>query len=217
LDSARENGQVSIKFFEPMRSQLLPLFAAVGSLVCAPAHAALDFEKDVRPLLAGSCFKCHSGSNAKKGFQMDKPEEIAKKIGPDGYIVPGKPEGSEVIHRISLPLDDPDRMPPPNRGVKALSEEQVKVVTQWILEGATVAGAAAPASAPSTAMPAADPKALHQWKRSAGNPFSAYFVKLDGSNIVLRSESGQERPFSPDFFAPESVELAKRLAAAGQP
>ncbi|MBU6302048.1 MAG: hypothetical protein KGS60_10870 [Verrucomicrobia bacterium] len=193
-----------------MRQTLAALLTAAVSLPAFQARAALDFEKDVRPLLAGSCFKCHSGSNAKKGFQMDKPDEIIKKIGPDGYIVPGKPAQSEVIHRISLPLDDPDRMPPPNRGVKALSEDQVKVVAQWILEGASVGGAA---PAPATATPAADPKALQQWQRASGGPFPAYFVKLEGANIVLRSESGQERSFPPEFFAPEAVELAKRLAA----
>jgi hypothetical protein len=199
-----------------MRSHLLFSLFAAGSFAAVPAHAALDFEKDVRPLLAGSCFKCHSGSSAKKGFQMDKPEEIAKKIGPDGYIVPGKPQASEVIHRISLPMDDPDRMPPPNRGVKALTEDQVKILAQWILEGAVVGGAAAPSPAPAAPMAAADSKVLHQWQRTTGTPFSAYFVKLDGANIVLRSEAGQERAFPADFFSPESQELAKRLAA-GQP
>ncbi len=201
-----------------MRSHILLSLFAAGSFVVGPAQAALDFEKDVRPLLAGSCFKCHSGSSAKKGFQMDKPEEIAKKIGPDGYIVPGKPQASEVIHRISLPMDDPDRMPPPNRGVKALSEDQVKIVAQWILEGAIVGGATATAPSPASPMAASDPKALHQWQRTTGTPFAAYFVKLDGASIVLRSESGQERAFPADFFSPESQELAKRLdASSAQP
>jgi len=145
-----------------------------------------------------------------KGFQMDKPTEIVKKIGPDGYIVPGKPAASEVIIRISKQLEDPDRMPPPNRGVKALSEDQVKLVSQWILEGAIVTGAAPAAPAPAAT---ADTKALQQWKRSTGAPFAAYFVKMDGANIILRSESGQERAFPAEFFSVESQELAKRLAA----
>jgi len=194
-----------------MRSLFLPALLATGAALIQPAGAALDFEKDIRPLLAGSCFKCHSGSSAKKGFQMDKPTEIVKKIGPDGYIVPGKPAASEVIIRISKPLDDPDRMPPPNRGVKALSEDQVKLVTQWILEGAVVSGAA-PATA-ATPTPTADLKAIQQWQRTTGAPFAAYFVKMDGANIILRSESGQEKSFPAEYFSAESQDLAKRLAA----
>jgi hypothetical protein len=150
---------------------------------------------------------------------MDSPTEIVKKIGPDGYIVPGKPDASEVIHRISRPLDDPDRMPPLNRGVKPLTPDQVKIVTQWILEGAIVTPGAAPASAPAAATAAApDPKALHQWKSTAGGTIPAYFVKIDGANIVLRSEKGQEKAFPAQLFTEESKELAKRLAsAAAQP
>jgi len=187
--------------------------ALAAIVVAAPARAALDFEKDVRPLLAGSCFKCHSGSSAKKQFQMDKPEEIVKKIGPDGYIVPGNPEKSEVMHRISLPDGDPDRMPPPNRGVKALNEDQVAVIRQWIAEGAVV-GPGQPAAMPTSGP---DAKALHVWKGTSGSPFSAYFVKMDGASIVLRSESGQEKAFPVDLFSVESKELAARLAGSGLP
>jgi hypothetical protein len=201
-----------------MRSQVLPLASAFvfASFAIQPAGAALDFEKDVRPMLASSCFKCHSGSSAKKGFQMDNPVEIAKKIGPDGYIVPGKPDASEVIHRISKPLDDPDRMPPLNRGVKPLSPDQVKIVSQWILEGAVVTPGATPSSAaPSADMASApDPKALHQWKSTSGGTIPAYFVKIDGANIVLRSEKGQEKAFPAQLFTDESKDLAKRLATA---
>lgn len=195
-----------------MRSQTLSIALVIAAFNAQTAMAALDFEKDIRPLLAGSCFKCHSGTSAKKGFRMDNPTEMAKKIGPDGYIVPGKPDASEVVHRIVRPLDDPDRMPPPNRGVKALTEDQVKLVSQWILEGAVVA-AGAPAAAGTTAA-APDPKALHQWKSTSGGTIPAYFVKIDGASIVLRSEKGQEKAFPADLFTEESKQLAKSLATA---
>jgi hypothetical protein len=196
-----------------------PLVHAVAAYALFPVlsvQAALDFEKDVRPLLAASCFKCHSGSSAKKQFQMDKPEEIVKKIGPDGYIVPGNPEKSEVMHRITLPEGDPDRMPPPNRGVKALDEDQVAVIRQWIAEGAVVVpGQAMGAAATAAAGP--DPKALHVWKGASGSSFSAYFVKMEGTSLVLRSEAGQEKAFPAELFSAESLELAKRLGGAGAP
>jgi hypothetical protein len=195
-----------------MRSQALPLALAIAAFTAQPAMAALDFEKDIRPLLAGSCFKCHSGTSAKKGFRMENPTEMAKKIGPDGYIVPGKPDASEVIHRIIRPLDDPDRMPPPNRGVKALTEDEVKLVSQWIQEGAVIAtGTAAPAG---TTAAAPDPKALHQWKSTSGGTIPAFFVKIDGASIVLRSEKGQEKAFAAELFTEESKQLAKSLATA---
>lgn len=189
--------------------------AATVLMLASPARAALDFEKDVRPLLAASCFKCHSGTSAKKQFQMDKPEEIVKKIGPDGYIVPGNPDKSEVMHRIGLPDGDPDRMPPPNRGVKALDADQVAVIRQWIAEGAVVVPGQAMAATPAAGAP--DVKALQVWKGATGGSFSAFFVKLDGSNIVLRSEAGQEKAFPMERFDAESQELAKRLSGGLQP
>ena len=55
-------------------------------------------------------------------------------------VVPGRPEDSELIRRITA-VDDDDVMPPSPR--KRLAEEEIEAMRQWILAGALWDAAAA--------------------------------------------------------------------------
>ncbi len=77
-------------------------------------RAALDYNRDIRPILSNNCFKCHGPDAAqrKAGLRLDL-RDAALKPGESGAtpIVPGKPETSELVARI-FAEDDDERMPP---------------------------------------------------------------------------------------------------------
>ncbi len=100
------------------------------------AQATVDYNLDVRPILANNCFACH-GPDAKTreaDLRLDTKEGAFSE--PSGYpvIVPGKPEESELHLRV-VSNDDNYRMPPAGFN-KTLTPEQIDVITQWIREGA---------------------------------------------------------------------------------
>ena len=117
---------------------LLSLLAAVTSfpefLSAAPP---IDFQRQVQPILAEHCTLCHGVDNdvRKAGLRIDVRLD-ALKGGESGVaaIVPGKPDDSEMVHRITSP--DVDTVMPPKDHNKPLSEIQIATLKQWIAEGA---------------------------------------------------------------------------------
>ncbi len=200
-----------------MKRLVLPILLLT---VPAPlAVAQIDYTEEVRPILKVKCFKCHGGPRAKKDFRMDVPEKFQEHIHEAGYIVPGDPNASEVITRVTMqPLDNPDRMPPPGRA-EPLTATEIATLRQWIAEGASFEPGNSPplasADEPATAPAGPDPNALHQWiSAKTGDPVEAYFVTASREGIVLRSPEGDKREFPLAAFAPESIELAKQLLQA---
>src|SRR5262249_34280926 len=91
------------------------------------------FEKQVRPILAERCYKCHSAHSEKlKGrLFLDSREGIIKG-GDDGPVItPGEPERSKLIEAINY--QNPQlQMPPKGK----LPQEQIEALTAWIKMGA---------------------------------------------------------------------------------
>jgi Protein of unknown function (DUF1549)/Protein of unknown function (DUF1553)/Concanavalin A-like lectin/glucanases superfamily/Planctomycete cytochrome C len=98
------------------------------------ADAKIDFNRDIRPILSNNCFQCHGpdeGSRMAK-LRFDTKEGAFAKT---GVIVPGDAAKSRLLKRVIT--TDPDMiMPPPATGHK-LTETQIKLLKQWIDEGAT--------------------------------------------------------------------------------
>ena len=113
-----------------MKFPFLLLFLAITA-------SALDFNRDVRPVLAQQCFTCHGmDDHGRKGkLRLDLSESAYGK-GKSGEIaiVPGKPDASEVVKRI-LSTDEDEVMPPPHTK-KVLSDKEKSILKQWIAEGA---------------------------------------------------------------------------------
>jgi mono/diheme cytochrome c family protein len=97
------------------------------------SHGPVDFSRDIRPIFNQNCVACHGGVRQKNGVSFIFREEALGK-GKSGRrtIVPGHPDSSELISRVTS--HDPDvRMPyhaPP------LSPEQISLLRRWIAEGA---------------------------------------------------------------------------------
>lgn len=116
------------------RSTRLALLACL--LVSRPGLAAEkpNFEKEILPLLYARCFACHSEKKAKPKADM-KLDSVAA-IRDAAVVVAGAPDESELLKRIALPADDPDRMPPVKGGGVPFDETQVALVRLWIAAGA---------------------------------------------------------------------------------
>lgn len=103
----------------------------------AQAASNVDFQRDVQPILSEHCTLCHGvdATNRKNGLRLDV-RDSALKGGESGVaaIVPGKPDESELIRRITS-ADNDVIMPPPDHN-KPLSAKQKETLRHWIEQGA---------------------------------------------------------------------------------
>lgn len=120
---------------------LVALVLAVGvaghGRLPAAEPARVDFVRDVSPILANHCFKCHGpDEEARKARLRLDVREAALKPAKSGEvaIVPGKPDQSELVHRV-FTEDEDDLMPPPE-AKRALTQAQKDILKRWIAEGA---------------------------------------------------------------------------------
>lgn len=105
-----------------------------------PAPTEIDFNRDVRPILARRCLVCHGPdqSTREAGLRLDVRESATADRGDLGgpVIVPGDSASSLLIKRVSA--DDPDdRMPP--RPHPAISTTEIETLRRWIDQGAPYA------------------------------------------------------------------------------
>ena len=97
------------------------------------AAQAVDFNRDIRPILNQTCVSCHGGVRQRSGVSfIYRAEALGKGASGRATIVPGHPESSELISRVTSA--DPElRMPyhaPP------LAPQQIDLLRQWITAGA---------------------------------------------------------------------------------
>ncbi len=117
---------------------LLPA-APVGLVAQGPPTAAtVDFQRDVRPILADNCFSCHGPdrSTRRAGLRLDTQEGALGARPRGAAVVPADPEASLLYQRVTHG-EERLRMPPPALSNKTLSAEQIDVLTRWIEEGAS--------------------------------------------------------------------------------
>lgn len=104
------------------------------------AAEPIDFNRDIRPILADKCLTCHGPDPAKRQaeLRLDLRERAIASL-PSGTIaiVPGKPDASELVRRIEASEDE--RMPPTSFN-KSLTSEEKTALTRWIAQGADYAG-----------------------------------------------------------------------------
>ena len=96
------------------------------------ADEAPQYNRDVRPILAENCFRCHGPDSAarKADLRLDQREAAIKA----NAFEPGKPEESELVRRM-FSSDAEEVMPPP-AAHKQLTSQQKELLKQWIAAGA---------------------------------------------------------------------------------
>ena len=97
----------------------------------------LEFNRDIRPILADNCYACHGPDQNQRmaGLRLDVRESALARLESGKLaIAPGNPEESELIRRITA-RDEAHKMPPAYSG-KALTRQQIDLLTRWIRQGA---------------------------------------------------------------------------------
>jgi hypothetical protein len=103
---------------------VLALVAGFGSAALAdvdltklpPAskQPGVTYEKDIRPILSASCFRCHGEQRPKAGLRLDSLEAALKGSKEGKVITPGKSETSKLVVAVAR-LDPESAMPPAQR------------------------------------------------------------------------------------------------------
>ncbi|MCA9025645.1 MAG: DUF1553 domain-containing protein [Planctomycetaceae bacterium] len=109
---------------------LVVLLPASRSAIAA--DRPVRFNRDVRPVLTDKCFACH-GPDAETvagDLRLDLSDSVTSE---GGVIVPGNPEGSELVRRIFS--NDAEEMMPPAETHKPLTQTERELLRRWIAEG----------------------------------------------------------------------------------
>jgi len=114
------------------------LLATLGGLLLATNDASaaepVDFARQIQPILAANCFKCHGPSKQESGLRLDSVAAAVQGGDSGPAIVPGKSGESLLIHAING-AEDASPMPPKEAG-SPLAATQVALLTTWIDQGA---------------------------------------------------------------------------------
>jgi hypothetical protein len=118
------------------RNIWLPCAVLAFAIGGVRADDAIEFNRDIRPILSDKCFFCHGPDSATReaGLRLDREAEA--KADNDGVtaIVPGDADASELIYRIFT--DDADDLMPPEDSERHLTAKQKDLLKRWIEQGA---------------------------------------------------------------------------------
>ncbi len=114
---------------------VLSVLSVLGSAYAAPP-AALDFSRDIQPILSENCFHCHGPDAAERKADLRLDVESDAKAVKEGVtaIAPGKSHASTLIERIFS--TDPDEVMPTPKSNRKLTAAQKELLKQWIDQGA---------------------------------------------------------------------------------
>ena len=107
---------------------LLVIIAAQPAL----AQTKIEYNRDIRPILAENCFACHGPDSAsrKAGLRLDQRDAAIEAEA----IAPGHPDKSALIERIFA--EEPSQRMPPAKTNKKLTAAQKETLKRWIASGA---------------------------------------------------------------------------------
>jgi hypothetical protein len=162
------------------------LLAVAVAVALSRVSAAVDYGRDVLPILSDKCYHCHgpdeTGRKAK--LRLDTKEGTLR--AKDPIVIPGKSRESELINRITTTNLD-DLMPPPDSN-RSLTPKQIATLKQWVNEGAKwgTHWAFVPPQRPAV------PK-LSSRKAKIVNPIDAFvFARLEKEKLKPAPEAKRE-------------------------
>jgi mono/diheme cytochrome c family protein len=98
-----------------------------------PPKPAVDFARDIQPILAEHCLACHGPEKGRGGFRLtSRAATLAATDSGTPAVVPGQPEASELFRRLTT-TDLDERMPP--RTKEPLKSAEIAKLRHWIAEG----------------------------------------------------------------------------------
>lgn len=104
----------------------------IGAIAAIPE--AIFYADVIQPILDARCYDCHSASRKKGDLRLDEAALILRG-GEDGPVIRSGPaDSSALFHRLMLPIEDDDHMPP--REKPQLSSSEIALIKYWLEEGA---------------------------------------------------------------------------------
>jgi hypothetical protein len=169
------------------------LLALPGAVLAQSGRDSEDtfFELKIRPVLAGTCFRCHGGAKVSGGLRVDSRAALLKGGESGPALVPGTPEQSLIIQALRQDEGAEVRMPPGKR----LPDQTIADFAAWVRRGA-----AWPAASPGVAFhatrhwafqpvrkpqPPADPSG---WSANAIDSFIAAGLRGQGLRPVAPAD-----------------------------
>ena len=169
-------------FLHPLNLAVLGLAGCAAPLAAA---SAVDFNREVRPILSDNCFKCHGfdPETRKADRRLDTREGALAEIDGVRAIVPGDLKKSDFSVRIHSTEKD-EQMPPPKSG-KKLTPAQIATLDKWIEQGAPYAvhwAFVKPVQAP--------PPAIENQKSRIENPIDSFIrARLEKEQLTPSPEA----------------------------
>jgi Protein of unknown function (DUF1553)/Protein of unknown function (DUF1549)/Planctomycete cytochrome C/Carbohydrate binding module (family 6) len=112
---------------------ILLLVAVIGVFTYSTHTSTIDFNTQVKPIFNKKCIACHGGVKRKADFSLlFRSEALAPTESGRPAIIPGKPDESELIRRLTL-KDPEERMPYKH---DALTNNEIEILRNWIKQGA---------------------------------------------------------------------------------
>jgi mono/diheme cytochrome c family protein len=93
---------------------------------------AVNYYRDIEPILNASCVSCHQAAMAAGGLRVDAPENLLQGGASGPAVIPGKAQKSLLYTRLTDTTAK--RMPP----VGMVTEEQLAMIRAWINLGAKI-------------------------------------------------------------------------------
>ena len=81
----------------------------LGVMALSPSYA-VDFDKQILPILEEKCYRCHGDEKVKGELRLDSPEAILAGGEYGEILIPGDPNESSLYVLTTYPKDDADYM-----------------------------------------------------------------------------------------------------------
>ena len=164
-----------------MRSTLFTLTLLATSLATSFAEEAVQFNRDIRPILSEKCWFCHGpdAGHREADLRLDLEAEAKQ----DGIF--SQPVEKSEFHQRITSTDPETRMPPPDSG-KSLTDDEIKLLNRWQEQGSTYEGHWA-FSPPNSVTPKNDPN--DTWSRNTIDRF--VLQRLRKENLSPADEAEQ--------------------------
>ncbi|HEX3726442.1 MAG TPA: c-type cytochrome domain-containing protein [Pirellulales bacterium] len=114
----------------------------------------VDYDRQIRPIFAAHCFRCHGPKEEEGGLRLDLRNRALEGGVSGPALAQGKPAESLIYQFVTGRNEDQIVMPPKGRGQR-LSDAQCELIRRWITEGAPW-GTADAAMSPARRAPAVE-------------------------------------------------------------
>jgi ankyrin repeat protein len=176
--------------------------------VGVPGGGGINYEQEVRPILANRCFGCHGPRQQQSGLRLDLRQNALRGGDYGVVIVPGRSAESKLIQRL-IGSDAGLQMPPTGE----LPAEEIAMLRKWIDAGAEMPGRAAEAAA-ATERPT-EPRVQNFFDAIAAHDLAAVRKMLAKDKSLARSADAAGSTALMQSAYAGTLEIMEALLVAG--